>query len=85
MLEKAIELNNKIFRVKKIRRVDFRGDYLQWELETDSGLTTIETYGRRSIMIFRNRIVMKDRHANLFEAMLSELDEKSMKIVREML
>ncbi|MEM0048633.1 MAG: DUF1854 domain-containing protein, partial [Ignisphaera sp.] len=66
-------------------RVDFKGDYLLWELETNSGLTTIETYGRRSIMIFRDKIIMRDRHDNLFEALLSDLDEKSLKIVRDML
>ncbi|MEM0062951.1 MAG: DUF1854 domain-containing protein [Ignisphaera sp.] len=85
VLEKAIEFNNKIFKVRRIRRVDFKGDYLLWELETNSGLTTIETYGRRSIMIFRDKIIMRDRHDNLFEALLSDLDEKSLKIVRDML
>ncbi|MDK6028980.1 DUF1854 domain-containing protein [Ignisphaera sp. 4213-co] len=85
VLEKAISLNNKVFKIKSIRKVDFKGDYLQWELETDSGLTTIETYGRRSIMIFKDKVVMKDRYDNLFEALISDLDNRSIKIIEEML
>lgn len=83
LLEDAIILNNFKPTTLSVKRINVKGDELEWHLVTDHGEVVVRTRGRRNVMLMDSRIILVDVHDNVYEIDLKRLDKDSIKLIDE--
>lgn len=79
-LEKVLDRIYFIPKIRKIESIKTSGDEFVWNVQTEKGPREFRTYGRRSLFIVGNRIVIIDIHDNIYEIVdINTLDSKSMR------
>ncbi|ABW01919.1 DUF1854 domain-containing protein [Caldivirga maquilingensis] len=83
LLETAIALNNFKPVTLSVKRIDVKGDELEWHLVTNYGEVVVNTRGRRNVMIMDSKLTLVDIHDNIYEIDLKRLDKDSLKLIAD--
>ncbi|MCW6160403.1 MAG: ABC transporter ATP-binding protein/permease [Candidatus Micrarchaeales archaeon] len=81
-LAKTLNVTNFKLRITQIEKVLVTGDGVEWLVKTDRGKRKVITESRRSVRDLGKKLVLIDREGSVFEAVKSELDPRSQKIIQ---
>ncbi|WP_126450446.1 DUF1854 domain-containing protein [Sulfodiicoccus acidiphilus] len=86
ILERAVSLNDMVVRVRGVRKIELTGEELKWTVVTEKGEElTVSTKGRRNVMEVDGRVVLVDVNERVFDVELRKLDQRSKKLVSQIL
>jgi ATP-binding cassette subfamily C protein len=80
-LEASVLLSTFKPTISKVMKIDIRGDELDWNVVVGGGELTINTKGRRNVMLYPGKIVLTDVKDNIYEMNLRELDRRSQRLI----
>ena len=80
-LKATIAVTNFKLKILQINKLKITGDGLEWIVKTDRGKRKVITETRRSVRDMGSKLVLIDREGSVFEAVKSELDLRSQKII----
>ena len=82
-IEASILLNTFKPTISRVMKIDIRGDELEWRVAVGESELTINTKGRRNVMLYPEKIVLSDVKDNIYEINLRELDRKSLRLLAD--
>ncbi len=82
-IEASIMLNTFKPTISRVLKIGIRGDELDWQVVVGESELTINTKGRRNVILYPERIVLSDVKDNIYEINLKELDRKSLHLLAD--
>jgi ABC-type multidrug transport system, ATPase and permease components len=86
VLRRAVSLNDLVVKIKGVKKIELTGEELRWTLLTDRGEEiVVSTKGRRNVIEVDGRVVLVDVNERVFDLELGSLDQRSRKLISQIL